>query len=166
LDDGGLTATDITAWVAAEMLIGTPLLSSVRLLSVALTKRWTVPGALPAVKEMKAPEVELSVPMDWSLRVQAYAAPDGQVQEQLTEAAKSSEPPGARAAEEGRMDTEVRTGVDDIVMVAPLLCWVTPPRVPLAKSVTDPALLPALNVTELPAVELSVPIEGLLRDHV
>jgi hypothetical protein len=60
------------------MVIITGVLCAVAPLSVALTKRPTVPRVLPAVNVTEAPVVELSVPIAPFVRVHEYETPEGQ----------------------------------------------------------------------------------------
>jgi hypothetical protein len=132
-------------------------------LSVAFTKRPTLPAELPAVKVTLAPVVVLKVPMAPFVRVHEYVISKGHTALHVGVAMKTCAPPDASAAVAGPTATEFKAMIP---MMAAELCTVTPLSVAFTKSPTLPAELPAVKVTLAPVVALRVPKVPFVRVQV
>jgi hypothetical protein len=121
---------------------------------------------LPAVNVTEVPDVELRVPIEVGAYDQVYVIPEpGHVEVHVGLAVKDGVvPPADTVCVAGVMDTPV-SAFEVMVMIAELLIAVTPSRVALTIRPTLPAVLPAVTVVELPAAELTVPMEGLVSAH-
>ena len=64
---------------------------------------------------------------------------------------------GLRVSVDGVIATDESVAV--MVIFAPALIWVVPPNVAFTKSVAIPAVEPAVTVTDVPVVPLSLPKE-------
>jgi hypothetical protein len=166
--DVGLISTEEILTVgggveATEMCTGR--LCSVALSKDALTKRVTFPSDVPAVNSTGSPVLELSVPVTALVRDHTYWIPDGQAAVHAGLAVKTLVPVSARLAEVGATETDLSGELGVIVMVTGPPCSVTPSSDAFTKSARVPVVDPAVNSTGLEVLELSVPIDGLLRAH-
>jgi hypothetical protein len=124
----------------------------------------------PAVKTTGLPEEALRVPSAGFESVHAYVVPAGQVPPvHVGVAVKGDvEPPVFIDAVEGDIATEARGGggVSTTVIWTGLPFATLLPCVALRYSVTFPAEAPAVNLTVVPDVALSVPVTALVRAQV
>jgi hypothetical protein len=109
----GLTDTESRGGPVVEINAGE--LCMVMPLSVALTKRPTVPTVLPAVKFIDAP-VPLSEPIAPSVIFHEYEMPGGQIALHAGMDVKVCVPPEARAAVAGLISTEERVGGGGLII--------------------------------------------------
>lgn len=105
----GVIATEVNSHppVAVTVTIATGLCFVIPL-SVALTKRPTVPAVLPAVKVSELPDVALTEPLALFVRDHENVVPDGQVAVHVGVAAKDCMPPMDKVADAGLTATEER----------------------------------------------------------
>jgi hypothetical protein len=157
----GLTKTEVTVGTLTVITAGPP--SLVFELSVALTKRPTVPAVMPAVKSTELPE-PVKDPIAPLERVQEYEMLEGQVTLHVGLAVKGCAPPETTVAVDGLIATELRTGIT-IVITAGVPCLVFELSVALTKRPTVPGVPPAVNTTVAPLAPLSEPIALLVSVH-
>jgi hypothetical protein len=101
----GMTETDESTIAGVPIVIGTGELIRVVPFKDALTKRFTVPAATPAVNVTEAPVLELRLPREL-VRVQENVVPLGQVPpEHTTVATKAVLPPVTTLPDDGVIDT-------------------------------------------------------------